>query len=373
MNTAYLTFRLRELQYGIEVAQVREIFPLPELQQVPEAPGDIIGLLNLRGKLIPVMHLGRRLSQPLQPCRVTDSVIVVEVQGLQVGVVVHQVDEVCPIESAQISADLSYGRESHVNTAFLSGVATVEETLYLLVNPDALVRLADEVAAMVWQAQLQNLQDVNLSPDQAGAEAALDAVGAAETALASGAPEPSGVGTFFEQFCPDSTAAEQALFRKRAADLRQPLVDDSKRDLIPLAVVLLEGEFFGVDMTAVREFVAVRNVCAVPCCPAHVVGNMNLRGEVVTLIDIRAALNLPQASSRPPSKAMIAEAGDVVAGITVEDVCDILYLNPADITGLPAAAGKGSGCLQGTVPYQSTLLRVLDVLKLLAAEQLIVQ
>ncbi|MGB8701308.1 MAG: chemotaxis protein CheW, partial [Thermosynechococcaceae cyanobacterium] len=154
-NHEFLIFRLRQLQYGIPVSYVREIFPLPEINPVPDAPGDIIGVLNWRGKVLPVMHLDRRLGQPMQPCRLSDRVIAIEWEGIQVGVIVNAVEDVLPLEDDWIDQDIAYGRENQINTAFLSGVAKLETNMLLLLNIDALIRLADDVAVLMWESELQ--------------------------------------------------------------------------------------------------------------------------------------------------------------------------------------------------------------------------
>jgi purine-binding chemotaxis protein CheW len=70
----YLIFDLGDSQYGIDASLVKEIFPLPELAPVPEAPTDIIGILNLRGEVLPVMHLGLRLGRSVVRCELSNQI-----------------------------------------------------------------------------------------------------------------------------------------------------------------------------------------------------------------------------------------------------------------------------------------------------------
>lgn len=69
-----LIFSLDNLYYGIDTQVVQEIFYLLELAPITEAPPDIVGILNLRGKIVPVMHLDIRLGHQIQECRLSDSV-----------------------------------------------------------------------------------------------------------------------------------------------------------------------------------------------------------------------------------------------------------------------------------------------------------
>lgn len=350
MNPSYLVFKLRDLNYGIEVSHVREIFALPELMPAPEAPGDIIGLLNLRGKILPIMHLDRRLGQALRPCCLSDRVIVVEWRGLQVGVVVNQVEEVCTLDATAIDIDVSYGREHTISTAFLQGVAKGESDLpLLLLNPDTLLRRAEDVAMLAWEAELDHLTH---------AAAVIDFN-----------PRLLTPNAFYELYCPEASGSERAIFRERAEVLRRSPENAEAEDLLAIAVVKVEGEYFGISLDTVREFITVPKVSPIPCCPDHIVGNTNLRGEVVLLLDIRSTLNLSKAAKRPISKAVILQVGDIVAGITVDEVCDILFLHTSELAPLPAALQGSAAFRNGTYQYRETLLSVLNVPNVLSAQQ----
>src|SRR5262249_34289721 len=76
-------------------------------------------------------------------------------------------------------------------------------------------------------------------------------------------------------FSPEATAEERAIFRRRAQDLAPPMEQEESDGLASLAVVTLNGECYGIDLGLVREFAPLRSVTPVPCCPAHVVGQMN--------------------------------------------------------------------------------------------------
>jgi purine-binding chemotaxis protein CheW len=358
MNTSdFLTFRLRQLQYGIPVSHVREIFPLPEINPVPEAPGDIIGLLNWRGKVLPIMHLDRRLGHPMQPCRINDSVIVIEWQGLQVGVIVNQVEDVLSLDESLINQDIAYGRENHINTAFLAGVAKLETKMLLLLNADALIRLADEVAILIWESELQ----VQV------AEEAIAANFSGESADWQQPEDEERIATdFYALYCPNTTVADRVIFQKRAEELKQSHAEENQTTATPIAVLGLGGEYFGMKLDSVREFIHLPKINTIPCCPQHILGNLNLRGEVVTLVDIKATLNLKSESQNKP-KVVIAQVGDTVAGITIDEVCDILYINEAEML---AADSELNRWVQGVTPYQNKMVSVLNLPYLLESDAL---
>ncbi len=341
----YLTFQLQNLQYAIGTDHVLEIFPLPELQIVPEVPHDILGVINLRGKILPVMHLRRRLGQATPVCRVTDNVVVLECQGLQVGLIVDQVSEVCAIDDLDIVQDLTYSRQNHVNTAFLQGVVQLGDDNILLLNPQALIVLADELTNWIGEsdslsANLERLQDI--------ARAQLDLTT-----------------DFYQLYFATATDDERQLLKQRALELRQLLVTSDTSRLIPLAVFGLSGEYFGMNLELVREFIKVQNVRPIPCCPDRIIGNMNLRGEIMTLVDIRPALRLDAPAIG--TEAIVAQVGSLVAGISIDELHDILYLDPAELATVPVAnQSSRQGLVISTIPYREKLLSILNLPQLLS-------
>jgi purine-binding chemotaxis protein CheW len=392
----YLIFSQGNSQYGIDASLVKEIFPLPELKPVPEAPTDIIGILNLRGEVLPVMHLGLRLGRSALRCKVTDQIVVLDWRGLQIGMVVEQVQELQTIEGAVIQSQPDYGRERNINPAFIAGIAKLESELIVLLDPETLIREPDRVATMIWESQIPQMKVEPEAVDGGGftedsfeqifdddLNDALDLL--VETdfdATAFAVPQPEAaesgadtdLGDFYNRYCPHATTEEREIFRRRAENLRLPLIDlTDSTGLYPLAVVDLGGESFGIDLKSIQEFTSIRNLTHIPCCPSHIVGNMNLRGEIVTLVDIRSVLNLRGSSVQIGTQTVVVQVKDIVAGLPVDRVSDVLYINPNEIKPVPIAVPAGAeGYLQGTVSLFGTTLSVLDLPKLLTGDLLLV-
>ncbi|PZD70536.1 Chemotaxis protein CheW [Acaryochloris thomasi RCC1774] len=355
-NQSYLIFRHSDSLYGVEASRVREIFHLPELQPIADAPKDIIGSLNWRGKLLPVMHLDLRLGQSMLPCQLSDSIIVIEWQGIQVGLVVHQVLDVQTIAATDHEAAPDYGRLQQINTAFVAGVAKVEADLVVLLNPETLIRQADDVAMMIWEAELS----------ESNTETAPEAQW--QTSVTS---ERSG-SNFYELYCQNVTPAERAIFRQRADALRPPLEEGESNDQVSLAVVGLGENYFALELDRVREFINVQQVTPIPCCPPHIVGNMNLRGEVMTLVDLRTVLTQAPAAA-PSAKAIVVEVDDIIAGIPVDAVFDVMSLSPTDISAIPlASSASHQRHFQGTARYNDKTLSILNLSALFSNAQLTV-
>src|SRR4028119_320217 len=120
-NKEYLTFSLHDSQYGIEAALVQEIFPLPELTPLSEAVTDVIGILNFREQIVPIIHLDLVQDTPVKGCNLSDYVIVMQWEDMQIGMVVHQVNEVLELNDEVIETEPSSGILNDINTTFIAG------------------------------------------------------------------------------------------------------------------------------------------------------------------------------------------------------------------------------------------------------------
>jgi purine-binding chemotaxis protein CheW len=138
----YLTFALQRESYGIEVLKVREIIRLTNITAVPQMPDFIKGVINLRGKIIPVMDL--RLRFGFTDTKDTDltCIIVVQVKlpggkAAQMGVIVDGVEEVANLTVADIEETPDFGGQ--VSTDYIIGMAKVKGTVKTLLDIDGVI------------------------------------------------------------------------------------------------------------------------------------------------------------------------------------------------------------------------------------------
>ncbi|HEY9608498.1 chemotaxis protein CheW [Allocoleopsis sp.] len=366
-NKEYLTFRLHDLQYGIEAVLVQEVFPLPELTPISEATTDIIGILNVRGQIVPIIHLDLLLSNPVKNCNFSDYVVVMQWEDSLIGMVVHQVDEVLELNSEVITTKPSYDFFNKINTKLIAGIASLDSGNIVLLNTKTLIREPDAVLTLIWDAQTQ-IDSIGTSTNsQQQLEQQLLP---GEKELLSFQSLPS----FYDLYCPNATPDERNSFRQRADSLK-PQTESVKtsNELMSLAVIGFGNEVFGVDLGLVREFTDIGNLTPIPCCPSHIVGNMNLRGEIVTLVDIRKVLNLPTAPVSIGDQAIVVQVDDIVAGLPVERVLELVSVNATELTPLPPPLSElGENYLQGIVSSEEKIMKVLDLPKLFTEGELVV-
>ena len=361
MNTqSYLTFRLHNLVYGVATHLVKEIFQLPELTIIPETPGDIIGVLYLRDRIIPVMHLDRRLGQPIQECRLSDRVILIEWETIEIGVIVNEVLDVLDIESHNLESEPDYGRENHLNTAFIANIAKIADKSIILLNYEALIRQPDEIAAMITDTEDLE-EDLEENVDNEDGEF-----------VESESHYPL-LSNFFDLYCPQASQIERDIFRQRANELQVPLETWESEGTMALAVFTLGEEYFACDLSVVKEFIDIEDITPIPCCPNHIVGNINLRGEIITLVDIRSVLNFTDTTTSG-SQAILVQIDDIYAGIVVDEIFDVFRIDQKQLTPTPTGvAAEIKQYFHGMTTYESNLLSAIDLPTIFAKGNLVVK
>lgn len=142
----YLTFQLDREAYGIEILKVQEIIGMMHVTRVPKTPDFVRGVINLRGKVIPVIELRRKFALGDKPDTERTCIVVVQVAktpGLIMGLLVDEVSEVLSVSADQIEASPSFGIETA--TDFLLGMGKVGRKVVMLLDVDRV--LADEESA----------------------------------------------------------------------------------------------------------------------------------------------------------------------------------------------------------------------------------
>lgn len=329
-HRALLIFDLDGALFCLDASLVRECVWLPELTPVEEAPPYIAGIFSLRGQIVPVTDLSRRFGHPVRHYKVSDQVVVLELDRMHMGLIVTEVREVIEVPSAAIQPPPQFDLEARIHPHLVQGE----------------VRVGDEIVTLLDAVRLAQLPDDMVVPFAEGAW-------------------PAGC------FCPESTPAEHAVFRERARTFVEAVAEDEGVRL-PLAVVELAGEYFGIELHAVQEFCNIAHPTPIPCCPPHILGAMSLRGNLFTLLDVRAALNLPRAA-QGGGKAVIARLGEQTVGMAVDEVHDVIYLRQEELQAPPAMLREQRGAeIKGTAPYAGRMMALLDLPALLAREEWVV-
>src|SRR6266436_1928088 len=134
----YLTFHLSNEEFGIRVLKVREIMGIQEITAVPQTPVHVKGVINLRGKVVPVVDLRLKFALPAAEYTPRTCIIVTQVQGesapVMMGIVVDGVSEVLNLTAQEIEDTPDFGDEAGVR--YLLGMAKVKGKVKILLDID---------------------------------------------------------------------------------------------------------------------------------------------------------------------------------------------------------------------------------------------
>jgi len=296
MNS-YLRFKLRGQFFALPLSVVEEILLLPELTCIPDAPMDVLGVVNWRGKTLPVIHLAKRLGISQPQCYITDNLIVINYENLIVGIVVNQVEDTIEIDEGQI--DQVFQQFQPPISLFLQGVVPLNGTLIPLIDPAHIVRSPSAVAQLL-ETDIDTIEGANLAD-------------------------------FYTRFVGDISPKEQAIFQQRRLDLltaNNAVVEGQK---IPFALVEIGQETIGIPLEQIQEFINISDLVPIPFSPKFVIGNISLRGEILTLIDIAPLLGLSSQHS-DEKHALVFQWEQNKFGISISQVLDMVDVDKLNLS-----------------------------------------
>ena len=132
-----VTFSLANEEYAVDILNVQEINRITEITKVPNAPEFVEGVVNLRGKVIPVINLRNKFGLPGKEPHNTTRIIIMDIQGVTNGLIVDSVSEVLRIPSDIVEPSPPVA--SNVSSMFIKGIAKFENRLIILIDIDQLM------------------------------------------------------------------------------------------------------------------------------------------------------------------------------------------------------------------------------------------
>ena len=139
---------------------------------------------------------------------------------------------------------------------------------------------------------------------------------------------------------------------------------------IQLVTFRLKDETYGINVMQVQEVLRVAEIAPVPGAPHYVLGIINLRGNVVTVIDTRTRFGLPQTEVDELSRIIVIESEAQVVGILVDSVAEVVDLHASEIDSAPNVGNEESSrYIQGVANFDNNLLIVVDLNKLLSEQE----
>lgn len=174
-----------------------------------------------------------------------------------------------------------------------------------------------------------------------------------------------------QAWTPGADATGRILRERALALAAEPTRTQAVDQGIDLVEFLLAHERYAIESSYVREVYPLENLTPLPCTPAFVLGIVNLRGEIVSVIDLRKFFDLPQTGLPDLNKVIVLESADMMFGILADAILGVRRIAHAEIQhSLPTLTGIREKYLKGITAERTA---VLDAGRLLADEAIVVQ
>ena len=155
-----------------------------------------------------------------------------------------------------------------------------------------------------------------------------------------------------------------------AIDVKSSTQDESIISIQQWVTFSLDGEVYGINVLQVQEVLKYTEIAPVPGAPEYILGIINLRGNVVTVIDTRHRFGLAPVEDLDDTRIIIVEADSKVVGIMVDSVSEVIQLSPSDIDDPPNLTSTDSAkYFMGVVNSEDSLLVLVDLDRLLTDEE----
>ena len=279
----FVTFTVAQEHFAVPLAPVQEIIRVPAVAHLPLAPVSLLGLANLRGKVLPIVSLRQVFGLPEVEATDATRVLVIDF-GAPLGFVVDHVTSVMAVDEQQIEAVASI--QASVSTDLLTGV----------------LKLAGELTMVIDFARLIERE--------------------------------------FSQLAKSQNVSHRLDSMERSA-----LEDEGDSDELQLVSFKVAGQEYAAEIESVQEIVQLpESAVKVPNAESHVLGLMTLRERLLPLVSLRILLGLPARAMDESQRVLVLGLGAGQAvGVVADSVDEVLRVPAREVEPLPALLAKHSG------------------------------
>lgn len=278
----FLIFTLSEKNYAISAEKVVEILQLPALTVVERLPDYTVGVLNLRGQIISVIDPSKLLGIEQKEYKTDHQVLIVNCNDRTIGIIVHSVNEVVQLDRTQLEP-LPYKPKEKI----ISGIYKHDNRLVAFFDINAVVQNIENVEIEVCQDEVNVITDY-FPLDEISKMKFLQRAEKLQTEIRSVPGDLKYQENYFISFC-------------------------------------LNNEIYCINLKYVKEITKIKlvSLAPVPCVPEFITGIINLRGEFITIVDIKYFLDIPKTPASEKTKIIVLKISDIQLGILVDDVFNI--------------------------------------------------
>jgi purine-binding chemotaxis protein CheW len=308
-----LEFNIGTQYFGMDASVVTEVISMVYARELPKSPGFFDGIVNVRGNVVPLINLCRMLQFEDRPYNADNEIIITDTGNTQIGMVVDRVCDIIAVTKEQV---LGLDKKTVPFAKFLFGFADLEKGLMPLFDVGKVIKYEQR---------------------------ALSRKG--------------------KKLCPITKIKpkEKEILHQRASEFRKRKIEDDleKRQLI---IFSLGAEWYGLDIDQVKEISDLPDIFYIPSAPGNIIGVVNLRGEIISVIDLRRTLGLLEQPLKKDVRMIIAEYHKLKIGFTVDMVADVVKV-PVDLIEPPLTTTERMKAeyLDGEAEWENKLFGILNL------------
>jgi len=310
----FISFNILQQEYSIEIHKINEIIWMPEVTTVPGLPKYVLGIFSLRGSVIPLLSLHQKFGKELKRDKENTRVIIVDVGNVLVAFAADRVNAVLSVEESLIELPPKIYEDQ--DDSEVSAVLKLENggRLVMVLEPENLVS----------ESELETLKNV----------------------------------------------AEKSV---ESLDMNSELENTGEEEK-QIVTFSIDDEEYGIYIEKVQEINRYTNVTKIPKTPKFIEGIINLRGEVIPLIDLRKRFELDAKTRDEFTRVIIVNLKNMKVGFVVDSVDEVLRISQENIDNVPPvlSAAVNSEFIDGVVNIENAnrMILLLDVEELFSKAEI---
>lgn len=255
---SYLVCASLSVRYAMPVESVEGVYWLPELSPIEAAPPWFVGIVNWHGEVVHVLDLGLRFKHPARNYTNTTQLILVNAPEMRCGIVVDTVLGLIEVPEASVTDRnlVSPIDFKPLYSALIKGEIKQGDEIYLLLN-------------------LKNLFTVEVGE-----------------ALYS-----SGFKSKFEGIS-QLSVADKNKSDVRTAQFSSAIIDHYHEKKLGFVLIMIGNDQYAIEVQYIAEFTHLKQFAVLPCCPDYLMGVINLRGEILSIVDMASLLNIQNSDDK---------------------------------------------------------------------------
>ena len=314
-------------KYAIPVENIEGVFWLPELSPIEAAPPWFIGLVNWHGEVVHVLDLGLRFQHEPRGYSSQTNIVLVRTSNMRCGIIADQVQGLIEVPpDSIIQRDLILPSDFSADySSLISGEIKLDNEVLLVLN-------LEQLLSVKMDQDVMHHQKVR-----------------ADVAKAIG------------------DMGHEAVFKARMHQLALPMDGLRQDGLEGYAIVLIGGIQYAIEIQYIAEFGHINQCVSLPCCPSYILGVVNLRGEIICVLDMRSILDIQNIADQQDMVVLRSESKKMA--LAVQKILDFRYFDRHLIMQIQDAEEQHAQC-KSLLKVDDGIAGILDVEAILLGNSL---